>query len=147
MKATDKIARPSGILHLSAYNEDGRLMWEMHEKNLIVNTGYTAVLEALAGVAAAAITRIGIGTNGTAPEPTDTELTAPFLLDIETIEYPTPTSVRFNFRIGYSEANGMNISEFGLITADGRLFSRRSRVTPIEKSENMSIVGQWDIHI
>jgi hypothetical protein len=40
----------------------------------------------------------------------------------------------------------MAIREFGLLTADGRLFSRKTREA-IDKTAHMSIVGAWDINV
>jgi hypothetical protein len=44
-----------------------------------------------------------------------------------------------------SEANGMAIREFGLLTANGTLFARRIRANPIYKESDISIEGEWII--
>jgi hypothetical protein len=55
--------------------------------------------------------------------------------------------------LGTTEANGMAILEFGLMSDDGTLFSRRIREDengtpvnkPINKESDISIIGQWII--
>lgn len=112
----------------------------------IVSGGYSAATEALAGVQGAAIRSVSVGDSGVLPSETDTSITNVSTVEIQSVEFPDETTVRFNFTIGYDDANNMHIREFGLITADGRLFSRKTR-EPIEKTQYMSIVGQWGIHI
>lgn len=145
MKATDQFNTPMrGTLRLQAYNRDGVKVWESTGKNLIVSSGYTAAAEALAGIPGAKISHVAIGTNGTAPEAGDTEIKNAVLVPIQRIDYPTPGTVRFNFTIGYDTAPGLNIREFGLITEDGRLFSRKVREV-LEKSQYLTISGSWEI--
>ncbi len=145
MKITDQLHNPAGTLHLIAYDAAGVEAWRHTEHNLIVRTGYNVAAEALAGGPGAHIDRVAVGTNGTEPDVSDTQITDPFCTQIQSIEYPTPATVRFNFTLGYEDAVGMSIREFGLFTADGRLFSRKVR-QPIEKTVHMSLVGAWDIN-
>jgi hypothetical protein len=146
MRVVDKIKQLSGTLHLRAYDVHGVELWHDTARNLIVATGYNATAEALAGVEGARIQKIAVGTNATWPQETDTEITDAEIVDIINVEYPAPATVRFNFMIDYDVAAGMAIREFGLLTADGRLFSRKTREA-IDKTEHMSIVGAWDIHM
>lgn len=145
MKLADKTKKITGILHLTAYDKDGVEVWQNREKNLIVASGYNIAAEALAGVDNARIAKVAIGTNGAGPQDGNTEITDAAVFDVQTVEYPQPGTVRFNFTIGYAEAVGMSVREFGLLTVDGRLFSRKVR-QPIEKTVHMSLVGAWDIN-
>lgn len=145
MKCADILRHITGKLHISILDMGGNIITSFAESNLIVATGYKAAAEALAGVPGAAITRVAVGPNGTEPIGTDVAITDSVMVDIQSVEYPTDSSVRFHFSIGYDMAVGETIREFGLITADGRLFSRKVR-EGIEKNESMSIVGQWDIN-
>lgn len=142
----DNMRPISGILTLTAYDRQGHELWNMRQSNQIVSGAYTIAAEALAGMTSAAITKVAAGTNGTAPVEEDNRITDPTIVDIQTIEYPRPGVVRFNFTFSYSDAAGKSICEFGLLTADGRLFARKVR-TPIDKSKYMSIVGAWEITI
>lgn len=144
MQISDIANTPTGCLSLTAYDLRGRELWSNRAKNLIVTTGYIAAAQALAGVAGAQIAKIAIGTNGAEPQDTDSSLENVEYIAIQSIEYPQPGQVRFNFTIGYNDVVDMKIREFGLITADGRLFSRKARAT-IEKTQHMTIVGAWEI--
>lgn len=145
MKNKDNMCCVCGVLTLRAYDASGVELWRDAGNNHIVATGYAAAAEALAGVPGARIARVGAGTSGNAPTDGDTQLTDAVSVDIQSVEYPAPSTVRFNFTFGYADAVGMAIREFGLYTADGRLFSRKVR-EPIEKTPYMSMVGTWDIH-
>ncbi len=147
MKQTDTMRRPTGILSISAIDRSGHRLWGETLQNLIVDTGYIALLEALAGVEGAAINRFAIGTNGDGPDPADIRITNGLTIPIGQIEYPEPNRLRFHFALDYDQANGTLIREFGLITADNRLFSRRTRAAAIEKADSMALIGTWDIII
>lgn len=144
MKTKDTLKQPTGKLTLRAYDIAGIELWQTTEKNLIVTTGYDVAAEALAGAEGAKITQIAVGTNGTAAKASDTQITDPVYLKVQSVEYPKPATARFNFSVGYADAVGMAIREFGLFTADGRLFSRKVR-EPIEKTRYMSLVVAWEI--
>lgn len=140
-----QIIKPiDGVLHLIAYDQQGRELWSLRQSNQIVNGAYEIAAEALAGLPNAAISKVAAGTNGTEPTESDTSITDPTIVDVQTIEYPAPDTVRFNFTFGYMDAAGKSIAEFGLLTADGRLFARKVR-QPIEKTEYMTIKGSWEI--
>jgi hypothetical protein len=78
---------------------------------------------------------------------TDTELTEPFTKTITGFSFPESGQVQFDWRLETSEANGMDILEFGLVTEDGTLFSRRVRESgrPVSKESDISIEGEWII--
>ncbi|MDR1120894.1 MAG: DUF5977 domain-containing protein [Dysgonamonadaceae bacterium] len=136
----------AGILHLHLYNKKNELLWKTKEGNLIVTLGYHTVAKALAGVQNSHISQIAIGANGAPPEESDLRITDSLLFDVKRITYPKPGIVRFHFEIGYGEAIGVSIREFGLITAGNKLFSRKVREV-IEKTEDFRIAGYWDIVI
>lgn len=140
-----RIVKPiDGVLHLIAYDQQGRELWSLRQSNQIVNGAYEIAAEALAGLPNAAISKVAAGTNGTEPTESDTSITDPTIVDVQTVEYPAPDTVRFNFTFGYMDAAGKSIAEFGLLAADGRLFARKVR-QPIEKTEYMTIKGSWEI--
>lgn len=146
MTTIDTLRAITGTLHLRALDIHGIELWRRSNHNMIVAGGHRAIAEALAGIEGARIRSIAVGDNGTAPTEADTEITNAVTVEVQSVEFPNPATVRFNFSIGYDVANGMDIREFGLITADGRLFSRKVREA-IEKTEHMTITGQWDIEI
>jgi len=142
----DRMGHITGILRLHAYNEQNKLLWKTSSHNLIVASGYWSVAKALGGIPNTSIAKVAIGTNGNPTQESDSQITNAVLIDIQSIEYPKIVTVRFHFEIGYSDAVGMNIREFGLLTQDGKLFSRKVREV-IEKTQQFRIVGIWDINI
>ena len=146
MKNTDKIKHLAGTLHLCAYNSRGERLWRTTEHNLIVLSGYQSVVEALAGVEGARIANIAVGTGGEEPVLNNNSITDAIMLPVINVSFPEFATVRFHFKIGYHDANGLAIREFGLLTAAGNLFSRKVR-EPLEKTQYLSIVGMWDIKI
>ena len=49
------------------------------------------------------------GTNGTAPTEGDTSITDPTIVEVQTVEYPAPDTVRFNFTFGYMDGAGNHL--------------------------------------
>lgn len=144
MKIKDPIKHPRGYLHMVAYGADGRQLWYDDGNNLIVSSGYEALSDCFTGNANASVSHIEVGTRGDIPIPADAVITEPVRIEA-TITSKGAAGFRLDFTIGYAMANGMQIREFGIITKDGRLFSRKVRAA-IEKTEAMTIVGQWDIN-
>lgn len=136
--------KPSGELTIRAY-KFGRLIWEHTDHNLIVDVGYAALLSGLAGVANKSISKVQIGTDGTPPTPTDTELTS--TIDLVITSYTVVNRVlTLNFEMGALVGNGTIFSEYGLICADGTLFSRRV-VPAFTKIQDLTLEGVWKINI
>lgn len=122
----------------------GRLVERYVDKNLIVDTGVLQVAKLLGGdVTDRSITQIGFGTNGATPTRDDTALTGPHLRAFTSISYPATNEVQFNWELPTTAANGMAILEFGLITAGGALFSRKTRTSAINKTSYISATGSW----
>jgi hypothetical protein len=116
------------------------------DQNLIVNGARIQMAHLIAGdVAGRSITSISVGTNGDAPTVNDTEITGDFTKEVGGFEYPANGQVQINWKLLVSEANGMAIREFGLLTANGTLFARRIRANPIYKESDISIEGEWII--
>lgn len=135
-----------GTLHLTAYDHRGYELWRAEDHNQIVAGAYPIVAQAIGGAANAKISKVAAGTSGNPPVEGDTTISDPTVVNIQSVEYPRPGVVRFNFTFGYYDAVGKSVCEFGLLSADGRLFARKVR-TPIDKSKYMSIVGVWEITI
>ena len=128
----------------------GKLIDEFTEHNIITDIGYNSVAKMLAGEQNLHIDRIIIGENYAPPAATDTVNTISdnqLVLPFSSIEHPDEFSVRFNFRIFGHVGNGISMVEFGLLTADGRLFSRLVRTQIIEKSDQVEILGGYIINI
>lgn len=125
----------------------GRLVEVVDDRNLLVDNSKTILAHLIAGdTTNRIVTKIGFGTNGTAPVGGDTALTDLYSRAIGTITYPTSASVQFAWQLDTSEANGLAIMEFGLVTANDALFSRRTRATALNKTSDMSLTGTWRIN-
>jgi hypothetical protein len=124
----------------------GLVVERFAEDNLIVTGGRTQMARLLGGDAEGRnITQIAVGTNGTPPALTDTAITNQFKKGIAEVGYPSPLTVRFDWELTTEEANGLAILEFGLLSEDNTLFSRRVRANPINKAEDLSLEGHWTI--
>ena len=136
-----------GILQYQVF-KNGVLIETVRDENLILNGARDQMARLIAGdFAGRNITKITLGVSGTAPEVTDETLTGAFEKNIDGYSFPAMGQAQFDWSLMTSEANGKAILEFGLITADGTLFSRRIRENgkPINKESDISIVGQWII--
>jgi hypothetical protein len=138
-----------GIFTMNVYKGEGadrKLIETFEDHNLIVNLARVSMAHLIAGdVDDRSMLKIAFGTNGVAPTVDDTDITNPFVKELGGVTYPQAGQVRFAWNLTASEANGKAIMEFGLLTADGNLFCRRTRATPINKESDISLEGTWTI--
>lgn len=147
-----------GIFHCKAINRDGVVVQEITEHNTIVDTHKTILAHAIADQSATpeafCITKLGVGySNENGADSTVAALTAqssPVVpvtyvnLDEATV-LPDGTSIKFEWTLGYDDANGLSIGEFGLFSNEGVLFSRKIRTSKINKENDLQLVGEWTI--
>jgi len=134
-----------GVFEMRVYKA-GKLMEEITDNNLIVNIAREQMAHLVAGETSERhITSIAFGTNNVDPEPGDTVITGQFVKPLLGYSFPANGRVRFDWILGVTENNGMAIREFGLLTADERLFARKTRTNPINKESDISIEGNWTI--
>lgn len=143
LKEIDRL-KVKGELELKFY-KDGVLIKTDKDHNLITNNGYTSLFNSLSGNAVSTISKVQLGTNTTAANKNDTAITTPVDLTIVN-KVVSSTSLVITFSIGSLVANNVMVSEFGLITSDNKLFSRRT-VTPFLKIQDLSVEGTWTIKI
>lgn len=136
---------PSGLFLLRVYR--GKDLIEVfEEKNLIVDLSKQIHAKLLGGaVANQSVTQIGYGTNNTAPAAGNTALTSAYMKALDSVTYPLTNQVSFNFSLGTTENNGVSIGEFGLFTAGGTLYARKTRTTVLPKASDLSFSGSWII--
>ena len=143
MRAVETLAL-RGSLQIDI-RRNGALIESWRDENMIMPGARDALARLIAGDGAGKIvTRFGVGTSADGPAPEDTALTEPFIKAVAGSSYPAPGRVQFEWRLETSEANGLTIREFGLLTADGSLFARKTRA-PIEKADDISLDGAWTI--
>jgi hypothetical protein len=132
----------SGILDFKVYRR-GVLIDEFEDHNLVVNGAKLQTARSLAG--ATTIAKIAFGTSGTSPDVTDTGITNQYVKALSGYSFPDTDRVQFDWKLTVAENNGSAIREFGLLTADGVLFARKTRVNPIYKESDISIEGHWTV--
>lgn len=139
------LGRPRGEFILNVYR-GGELIEEYRDANLVVD-GSKQILSRLLGgtVANNSVTQISFGTSGTDPVAGNTSITSPFTKAIDTVTYPSANQVSFNFSLGTGEANGKAVLEFGLLTAAGALFARKTRASALNKESDITLSGSWVI--
>jgi hypothetical protein len=118
----------------------------MDDANIIVNMSKGVHAQLLGGdVTGQSVTQIGFGSGANAPDPGNTTLTGAYLKALDGHSYPQVNQVQFAFSLGSAEANGLQLMEFGLLTAGGTLYARRVRSSPISKDTTVSLTGSWTI--
>jgi hypothetical protein len=126
----------------------GDILQKYEDNNLVVTLGHGNIAKLLGGnPSGLAITKIALGTNGTPPALTDNTITGAFTKSITAVSYPDTNSVRFSWEIDATEANGMTIREFGLLTSSDVLCARKVRDGEIVKTAAVRLVGTWKITI
>lgn len=141
----DLIRRPHGRFRLQVWR-GAELVEEMDEDNLVVDASKLPLSRLVGGqVANNSITTIGVGTNGASPVVGNTALTGQVTKALDSVTFPSSSSVQFNFTIGANDANGVSIMEFGLLTAGGTLFARKVRASALNKSADISFTGSWTL--
>jgi hypothetical protein len=146
-----------------AVRRRGKAIEEFNDGNMVMTAGRVAIARLFAGSAGGHGYYVGVGDGGDPPNPEQEGLTNQRLVKawkvghaaatvedgiakwVESAE-PTP-NVRLDFLLGESDANGLSIREFGLLTFDGALFARRTRPggKAIEKDQDLTIEGYWII--
>lgn len=137
--------RPRGMFTLHVMRGD-RLIEQVAEKNLIVVGSQQAHSRLLGGSTVGNIvTTIGYGTNLTAAVFGNTSLAGAYTKALDSVSYPASNEVTFAFSLGYSEANGLAIGEFGLLTGGSALYARKVRSAALVKDTDISLSGTWTI--
>jgi hypothetical protein len=156
LKFVDDIGKQkpmTGMLNYKVF-KNGVLIEDVKGANLILNGARNQMARLIAGdFSDRNITKIAVGVNGTPPAVTNETLTGTFMKDIDGYSFPAIGQVQFDWSLETTEANGMSILEFGLMSEDGTLFSRRIREDkdgnpinkPINKEDDISVIGQWII--
>lgn len=145
LTVSDRLGPLKGTFMLDIIRH-GEVIERIREPNLIVNGAREAMARMAGGdVANRSVTQIAFGTSGTAPAAGDTAITGAFTKNLGSVTWPSTYLASFNFTLGTTEANGMAIMEFGLLTAGNVLFARKVRTSVINKTSDLSFNGSWQI--
>jgi len=143
---TDKITA-RGEVDILIY-KDGKLLFQVNEKNLVVTLGKKNICRLLGGdVVGKAITKIGVGDSSAAATVADSSLSNPFVKAIDSVTYPDDQSVMFHFELTDADANGLTIREFGLFNDNSILLARKIRIEEIVKTNAIRLVGTWKLTV
>jgi hypothetical protein len=141
----DSFRPPTGRLSYAVFRK-GEVIEEVDDHNLIVVGSQVTHAHLLGGdTANRSLTQIGFGTSGTTEVFANTALTGVYKNNLAAPTYPASNQVSFGFALASTEANGMAILEFGLYTAGGLLYSRRTRTQALNKLSDISLSGTWVI--
>lgn len=138
-----------GVFTMGVYKNEGgnrRLVETFEDHNVIVDAARVSMARLIAGdVGGRSMLSIAFGTDGAEPDAEDAEIANPFVKGLDGADCSEGGRARFSWSLSTSEANGLAIMEFGLLTADGALFCRRTRAAPINKESDISLEGTWTI--
>ena len=124
----------------------GNLIETYQEQNLIMDGAREIMAQLISGAGAGrTITQIAFGTSGSSPQPSDTAITGAYSKPIESVSYPALGQAEFRWNLLTTEANGLDIFEFGLICADGTLYARKVRDRAFPKNSDFALEGEWII--
>lgn len=143
---SDSILPLRGVFTITGKDRDGNVVFQDEERNMIVSGAKRAICMLLSDANAdlKVIKQIGFGLSPTTPTPNDSALTGAYVKLIDSYTYPDTNKVSFRWQLGYDEANGKNIVEFGLICADNTLFARKVR-GGIAKESDLMLEGEWTL--
>ena len=91
------------------------------------------------------IDQIGFGEGAAAPSSLDASLTNQFIKAVDGYQYPAVNKLQIDWTCGLTECNGMTITEFGLFCNDNTMFARRLALSPIVKTNIISLEGTWTL--
>lgn len=116
---------------------------EVVQKNLVVNSGLTKVRDIMMG-SERGVPKVAVGTGTSNPSPSDTSLTNSDSYSVTETVASGEFKVKYSYRVGYTESVGKTITEMGLFFGTN-LFSRILLDTPIVKTADVQIVGEWEL--
>jgi hypothetical protein len=142
----DQSPGPSGWMALRMWRH-GTLVEDVRLPNLVVAGSKLIHAQLVGGVTAGnSITQVGFGSNPLAPIPGNNGLSVDaYIKALDAISYPAPNQVSFDISLAAVEGNGLSLSEYGLLTAAGALYSRLVRTAPLIKDASISIQATWTI--
>lgn len=154
----------NGTFGLRGYDRQGHKVIEYAESpNMIMETSREALAHLIGGdETGQSVSHIAFGSTATAPAPDNASMGGILAENIQegsnsiegqlvvykktlaAVSYPEAGQVAFDWVLGYGEANGLAMTEYGLITEAGTLFSRKTRGL-ITKDSDLTLEGTWTI--
>lgn len=135
--------KPVGYLTYTVFR-NGSSIEVFSENNLIVSQARMIDAHRAGGESGYELAKIAFGSSGATAEPGDLVITDAFIKPLDLVSYVGSSAI-FNFSLLDTEANGLDIHEFGLLTESGLLYARRIRSAPLPKTAEFNISGTWTI--
>lgn len=142
----------TGSVDIRVFNRSGVQIDRYTDHNLVVDKA-KEIMSVLVGEGTGHITKFGVGSGTDVAASTDTELTTPEYTDIVSVTYPQAGHVTFNCLVDYADANGLRITEFGLLNGTYELFAHKVRAVVdgdtvtgvIDKESDLKITCTWTL--
>lgn len=129
--------------------ENEKLIKEIINRNLVVNSGLDVIVNRLGGSGASnyAITKIGFGTGSAAPDGNDISFINQFTKAHAGCTYPSTGIIKFDWALETYEFNGFPLTEYGLFINDGATDILFSRIVnpPVPKTSAIRLEGDWTL--
>lgn len=123
----------------------GELIKKEETHNLVVDSGLNLLRDALRLGSISPLTKIGIGTSGTAVSSAQTALLAEIskhnLLSVTSSD----KTLTCQYFLDETTGNGQTIREMGLFTTDNTMYARVVLTTPIEKTNLVIAALTWTL--
>lgn len=123
----------------------GAVIEVVDEPNIVVALSKGIHSNLLGGAADFQVSQIGYGAGSAPPAVGNIRLTGAYTKALDSVSYPSSGQVQFAFSLDVDEANGLSISEFGLLTAGNILYARKTRSARLVKDDTISLSGTWTI--
>lgn len=121
----------------------GKVIWENH--NLVVNVGKQRLAEIISGTTSTSITEIGVGSNNTPPNATQTDLLSPILWKNINERSVSGASAIYRTYFLVGDANG-TWRELGIRanTTSNRLIARQV-ISDFTKTSSQAVIVEWTL--
>ena len=129
-------------------NGDIRLLDNVVEHNLVVNSGRQHLAKLISGASTSYINRIAIGPGSDPPQLTDSieQMTSRGALLFPIISSQViDTSAVFKWELTSAQANGMLIREFALVNTEGLMITHQVRASSIGKEADIVVNGEYSL--
>ena len=160
---TDNLHTPiRGEFTIKVKDRNGNVVYTHQDLNLVVTQSKTILALLLAGDTTKAVTKIAFGQDSMSPAPDNetisgvqtislavgNNISGPDIValvkSLDGAVHSALGQVIFQWSLDYEEANGLNISEFGLLSTDQHLFARKTRGAILKQSD-LAMEGSWKI--
>ena len=127
---------------------DGKehLINSFEEKNLVVNGGRYQLCRLLGNKSNTVyIGYIGFGEGSDVPDVSNDSMINSYVKAIDSYTHTTPNEAKFHWTLDQDQANGRNITEYGLYTFNYTMFARKILLPVIPKTDDIIFRGTWKI--